>query len=212
MNDVPPKDRDIAMVFQSYALYPHMTVRENLAFALKLRGMAEARDRQARQPRRDDARNRRRSRSHAASSSRVASASASHSGARSCGSRRFFCSTSRCRISTRQLRVQMRREIARLHSELGATMIYVTHDQVEAMTLGDRIVVMNKGQSSRSIRRCACTIIRRITFVAGFIGSPAMNFIDGTVVSEAPLEFVASEEAFRMTIPPSLADEGAGDR
>src|SRR5204863_6639705 len=144
VNDVPPKNRDIAMVFQSYALYPHMTVRENLAFALKLRGTPkneiENRVQQAagilgisefldRTPRQLSGGQRQ----------RVAL------GRAIVRQPQVFLFDEPLSNLDAQLRVQMRREIAHLHQELSATMVYVTHDQVEAMTLGDRIVVMNKG-------------------------------------------------------------------
>ncbi|MEO7683222.1 MAG: ATP-binding cassette domain-containing protein, partial [Gemmatimonadaceae bacterium] len=144
VNDVPPKNRDIAMVFQSYALYPHMTVRENLAFALKLRGSPKAeiekrvqdaasilsiQDFLDRTPRQLSGGQRQ----------RVAL------GRAIVRQPQVFLFDEPLSNLDAQLRVQMRREIARLHQELDATMIYVTHDQVEAMTLGDRIVVMNKG-------------------------------------------------------------------
>ncbi len=104
-----------------------------------------------------------------------------------------------------QLRVQMRREIARLHQELDATMIYVTHDQVEAMTLGDRIVVMNKGHVQQIDTPMELYDHPRNRFVAGFIGSPAMNLVDGRITPGDSPEFVAAEDAFTLTVPPPLA-------
>jgi multiple sugar transport system ATP-binding protein len=105
-----------------------------------------------------------------------------------------------------QLRVQMRREIARLHHELSATMIYVTHDQVEAMTLGDRIVVMNQGHVQQIDTPMHLYDHPANRFVAGFIGSPAMNFVPGSFTAPEPLEFVAQDDAFRLKVPASLAD------
>ncbi|HLA14030.1 MAG TPA: ATP-binding cassette domain-containing protein, partial [Gemmatimonadaceae bacterium] len=144
VNNVPPKARDIAMVFQNYALYPHMTVRENLGFALKLRNMSESEI-----------------------NSRVRSAAATlglqdyldRKPRQLSGGQRQRVALGRAIVRQpqvflfdeplsnldAQMRVSMRREIARLHQELKVTMIYVTHDQVEAMTLGDRIVVMSRG-------------------------------------------------------------------
>ena len=142
---VPPQDRDLAMVFQSYALYPHKSVRENLAFGLRMRGGrpgahrgAGARDGACRSASRRCSTASRRS-------CRAASASASPSAAPSRASHRRFCWTSRCRISIRILRVNTRTELALLHRRLATTMVYVTHDQEEAMTLGTRVAVMRDG-------------------------------------------------------------------
>ena len=145
VNDLPPRARNISMVFQSYALYPHMSVRENMAFSLKI----------AKRPQDeiDRARQRRRARSCISTncstagprSSPAASASASRWGARSCASPRCSCSTSRSPISTPSCAPQMRAEIKRLHARVPSTVVYVTHDQVEAMTLADRIVIMRDG-------------------------------------------------------------------
>ncbi len=204
VNDVPPKDRDIAMVFQSYALYPHMTVRDNLAFALKLRstpkseidervnlvaktlGIESFMDRTPRQL-------------SGGQRQRVAL------GRAIVREPKVFLFDEPLSNLDAQLRVQMRREIARLHQELKATMIYVTHDQVEAMTLGDRIVVMNKGHVQQIDTPMALYDHPANRFVAGFIGSPGMNFITGTIADSNPLEFVAAEGAFTMKIPPDLA-------
>src|SRR5512141_781762 len=204
VNDVPPKNRDIAMVFQSYALYPHMSVRNNLAFALKLRGTPKAeieeRVKQAatildisefldRTPRQLSGGQRQ----------RVAL------GRAIVRQPQVFLFDEPLSNLDAQLRVQMRREIARLHQELDATMIYVTHDQVEAMTLGDRIVVMNKGHVQQIDTPMNLYDHPRNRFVAGFIGSPAMNFISGTISNSDPLEFIATEGAFTLKIPPDLA-------
>jgi multiple sugar transport system ATP-binding protein len=104
----------------------------------------------------------------------------------------------------------MRREIARLHQELTATMIYVTHDQVEAMTLGDRIVVMNKGYVQQIDTPMNLYDHPRNRFVAGFIGSPAMNFIDGRITHGETLQFTADGNAFTFAVPPSLAERVGG--
>jgi len=204
VNDVPPKDRDIAMVFQSYALYPHMSVRENLAFALKLRkvsrpeidkrvaqaaeilGITEFLDRTPRQL-------------SGGQRQRVAL------GRAIVRQPRVFLFDEPLSNLDAQLRVQMRREIARLHQELKATMIYVTHDQVEAMTLGDRIVVMNKGHVQQIDSPMNLYDHPQNRFVAGFIGSPAMNFIDGAIVTDGPMKFVADMNAFSLDIPDSAA-------
>lgn len=209
VNDVPPKDRDIAMVFQSYALYPHMTVRNNLAFALKLRGNSKAeiakRVEQAatilgitdfldRTPRQLSGGQRQ----------RVAL------GRAIVRQPQVFLFDEPLSNLDAQLRVQMRREIARLHQELAATMIYVTHDQVEAMTLGDRIVVMNKGHVQQIDTPMNLYDHPRNRFVAGFIGSPAMNFVDGTITAGDPLQFVAEGNAFSFPVPAALAERVQG--
>jgi len=205
VNDVPPKNRDIAMVFQSYALYPHMTVRENLAFALKLRGNSkteiEKRVQEAaailgiqdfldRTPRQLSGGQRQ----------RVAL------GRAIVRQPQVFLFDEPLSNLDAQLRVQMRREIARLHQELDATMIYVTHDQVEAMTLGDRIVVMNKGHVQQIDTPMNLYDHPRNRFVAGFIGSPAMNFVDGRIAVGDSLQFVAAGDAFTFAIPSLLAE------
>ena len=209
VNDVPPKNRDIAMVFQSYALYPHMTVRDNLAFALKLRGTPksdiESRVQQAakilgisdfldRTPRQLSGGQRQ----------RVAL------GRAIVRQPQVFLFDEPLSNLDAQLRVQMRREIAHLHQELNATMIYVTHDQVEAMTLGDRIVVMNKGYVQQIDTPMNLYDHPRNKFVAGFIGSPAMNFVDGRIVSGNSLQFVAEGDSFTFDVPASLAERVQG--
>ncbi|MEO5590452.1 MAG: sn-glycerol-3-phosphate ABC transporter ATP-binding protein UgpC, partial [Gemmatimonadaceae bacterium] len=174
VNDVPPKDRDIAMVFQSYALYPHMTVRENLAFALKLRktpaAEIDARVNQAattlgidvhldRTPRQLSGGQRQ----------RVAL------GRAIVRQPKVFLFDEPLSNLDAALRVNTRLEIARLHRSLKATMIYVTHDQVEAMTLADKIVVLNAGQIEQIGSPMELYNKPANTFVAGFIGSPQMN-------------------------------------
>jgi multiple sugar transport system ATP-binding protein len=209
VNDVPPKNRDIAMVFQSYALYPHMTVRDNLAFALKLRGSPKAeiekRVQQAatilginnfldRTPRQLSGGQRQ----------RVAL------GRAIVRQPQVFLFDEPLSNLDAQLRVQMRREIARLHQELDATMIYVTHDQVEAMTLGDRIVVMNKGHVQQIDTPMNLYDHPQNRFVAGFIGSPAMNFVDGRFVAGDSLQFIADGNAFTFAVPRALAERIQG--
>jgi multiple sugar transport system ATP-binding protein len=205
MNDVPPKNRDIAMVFQSYALYPHMSVRENLAFALKLRGSS-----------RDEIE----SRVSKAAETLAITDYLDRTPKQLSGGQRQRVALGRAIVREpkvflfdeplsnldAQLRVQMRREIARLHKDLAATMIYVTHDQVEAMTLGDRIVVMNKGHVQQIDTPMNLYDRPRNRFVAGFIGSPGMNFIDGALVlGEKGMQFLAEPNAFTVELPPSLS-------
>jgi multiple sugar transport system ATP-binding protein len=180
VNDVPPKDRDIAMVFQNYALYPHMTVRDNLAFALKLRKLSATEiERRVAQAAAtlglDEVLDRKPRHLSGGQRQRVAV------GRAIVREPAVFLFDEPLSNLDAKLRVQTRREIAKLHRDLGATMIYVTHDQVEAMTLGDRIVVMNAGRVQQVDTPLALYDRPANRFVAGFIGSPAMNFVDGEV-------------------------------
>ena len=177
VNDVPPKDRDIAMVFQSYALYPHMSVRENLAFGLKLRKVPKAEiDRRV---------------NEAAETIQLQKLLDRKPKELSGGQRQrvalgraivrepaVFLMDEPLSNLDAKLRVQTRAEIARLHQRLKTTIVYVTHDQVEAMTMGSRIAVMNEGllQQVGTPQELYDTPINR--FVAGFIGSPSMNFVE----------------------------------
>jgi len=180
VNDVAPKDRDIAMVFQSYALYPHMSVAENLAFGLKLRGHDKA-----------------------TVAARVAEAAKTleldalleRKPAALSGGQRQRVALGRALVRHPQvflldeplsnldakLRMAMRVEIARLHRKLGATMVYVTHDQIEAMTLGQRIVVLDRGEIQQIDTPMALYENPANRFVATFLGSPAMNVLRGRV-------------------------------
>src|SRR5579859_3277039 len=180
VNDVSPKDRDIAMVFQNYALYPHMTVAENLAFGLRLRGKSKAEiDQRVTQAARQ-----------LEIEHRLASLPAALSG----GQRqrvalgralvrepKVFLLDEPLSNLDAKLRLSMRVEIARLHRQLGATMIYVTHDQVEAMTLGQRIVVLDGGRIQQIDTPMNLYDKPANLFVAGFLGSPAMNLLRGTL-------------------------------
>jgi multiple sugar transport system ATP-binding protein len=192
VNDVAPKDRDLAMVFQNYALYPHMSVYENLAFGLKLRKLKKP-DIDARV--RDAAGtlgiegilDRRPAQLSGGQRQRVAL------GRAIVRQPRAFLFDEPLSNLDAKLRVQTRKEISKLHQRLGATMIYVTHDQVEAMTLGDRIVVMNAGEAQQVDAPLALYDRPVNRFVAGFIGSPAMNFIAGTLVQDDGLRFRAGD-------------------
>ena len=177
VNDVEPKDRDIAMVFQNYALYPHMTVYDNMAFGLKLRKVPKDQiDKMVKE----------------AAKILVLTALLDRKPKALSGGQRQRVAMGRAIVRNpkvflmdeplsnldAKLRVQMRIEIAKLHQRLGTTIIYVTHDQTEAMTLGTRIVVMNGGivqhvDSPQVLYDAPCNL-----FVAGFIGSPQMNFVD----------------------------------
>ncbi len=180
VNDVPPKDRDIAMVFQNYALYPHMTVYKNMAFGLKLRRYPkEEIDQRVRE---------------AAEILGITALLDRKPKALSGGQRqrvavgraivrkpKAFLFDEPLSNLDAKMRVQMRTEISKLHTRLSSTMIYVTHDQVEAMTMGDRIVVMKDGFIQQVATPLELYNNPANTFVAGFIGSPPMNFFQGRV-------------------------------
>jgi len=180
VNDIAPKDRDVAMVFQSYALYPHMTVRENLAFGLKLRKLP-----------RDEIRRRV---DNAATLLGLTPYLDRKPRALSGGQRQrvalgraivrepaVFLFDEPLSNLDAALRSQTRTEIVNLHRRLQATMIYVTHDQVEAMTMADRIAVMNEGALVQVARPMDLYHQPASRFVASFIGSPSMNFFDGSI-------------------------------
>ena len=204
VNDVPPKDRDIAMVFQNYALYPHMTVYENMAFGLKLRkyprSEIEARVNEtagilgighllARKPKALSGGERQ----------RVAV------GRAIVRKPKVFLFDEPLSNLDAKLRVQMRTEISKLHNRLEATIVYVTHDQVEAMTMGDRIAVMKDGEVQQVAAPLELYEKPVNRFVAGFIGSPGMNFLEGRVVyHNGHAEF--DEGSLRLPIPDGMRD------
>ena len=203
VNDVPPKDRDIAMVFQNYALYPHMSVRDNMAFALKLRKMAKSEiDQRVRE----------------AADVLGLTTELDRLPKQLSGGQRQRVAVGRAIVRKpavflfdeplsnldAKLRVQMRREILALHRRLGATTIYVTHDQVEAMTMGDRIVVMSAGHVMQVDTPAALYERPGNRFVAGFIGSPAMLFLKGTLTTNGSPRFVAEGGAPAIELPKSL--------
>jgi multiple sugar transport system ATP-binding protein len=183
VNDVPPKDRDIAMVFQNYALYPHMSVYDNMAFGLKLRktpkeeirrrvldaaqtlGIAEYLDRKPK----------------ALSGGQRQRVAVGRAIVRQPS---VFLFDEPLSNLDAKMRVQMRAEITKLHRQLETTMVYVTHDQVEAMTMGERIVVMKDGVVQQVAPPLEIYNNPANLFVAGFLGSPPMNFLKGTLRSE----------------------------
>jgi multiple sugar transport system ATP-binding protein len=203
VNDVHPKDRDIAMVFQNYALYPHMNVRENMAFGLKLRkhtpeeikkrvdntseilGLGDFLERKPKEL-------------SGGQRQRVAL------GRAIVRQPKVFLMDEPLSNLDAKLRVQTRGEIKKLHTRLSTTIIYVTHDQVEAMTLGDRIAVMNDGL----IQQCdpAISVYDKPanTFVGGFIGSPAMNFISGEISKKSGDVFEFESSGFKIELPDGL--------
>jgi lactose/L-arabinose transport system ATP-binding protein len=178
MNDAEPFDRGVAMVFQSYALYPHMTVAENMGFALRLQGMPAAERRRvvadaARKLQLDHLLDRRPAQLSGGQRQRVAI------GRAIVRDPRVFLFDEPLSNLDAELRVQMRLEIARLHQSLGNTMVYVTHDQVEAMTLATRIVVLRAGRIEQVGTPTDLYDDPDNLFVAGFIGSPRMNLLPG---------------------------------
>jgi multiple sugar transport system ATP-binding protein len=180
VNDLPPKDRDIAMVFQNYALYPHMTAFENMSFGLRLRKFSKAEIKQRVE--------------HAARILDITELLDRRPKALSGGQRqrvamgraivrnpKVFLFDEPLSNLDAKLRVQMRTEIKRVHQKVKTTTVYVTHDQIEAMTLADRVVVMNSGRIEQIGTPQELYHQPRTRFVAGFIGSPAMNFIPCTL-------------------------------
>ena len=192
MNDVEPKDRDIAMVFQNYALYPHMTVYDNMAFGLKLRKVPKDEiDKAVKEAARildlTHLLDRKPKALSGGQRQRVAM------GRAIVRNPKVFLMDEPLSNLDAKLRVQMRTEIAKLHQRLGTTIIYVTHDQTEAMTLGSRIVVMKDGivqqiDSPQNLYDNPCNL-----FVAGFMGSPQMNFVDATARVEGGKAFLDVE-------------------
>jgi multiple sugar transport system ATP-binding protein len=183
INDVEPKNRDLAMVFQNYALYPHMTCYDNMAFGLKLRRMPKREiDRRVRETAQtlgltDQLKKKPRSLS-GGQRQRVAM------GRAIVREPQAFLMDEPLSNLDAKLRVQMRTEISRIQSDLGTTMIYVTHDQTEAMTMGDRVAVLNRGVLQQLASPQELYDDPANIFVAGFIGSPAMNMIGADVVRE----------------------------
>jgi multiple sugar transport system ATP-binding protein len=205
VNEVAPKDRDIAMVFQSYALYPHMSVYDNLAFGLKLRDTPRAEIEQRVRG--------------AADMLELSSMLERKPGQLSGGQRQrvalgralvrnpsvFLLDEPLSNLDAR-LRLGMRVELARLHRKLGTTMIYVTHDQIEAMTLGQRIVVLKDGEVQQIDTPMALYAKPANLFVAGFLGSPAMNLLRGRVIDEAGLALDTGAARLPLEATPELRD------
>lgn len=202
VNQVPPKDRDVAMVFQNYALYPHMTVFENMAFGLKLRKYpkSEVNQRVAEAAGIlgiENLLNRKPKELSGGEQQRVAV------GRAIVRKPKVFLLDEPLSNLDAKLRVQMRGELQKIHSRLQATFIYVTHDQLEAMTMGTRIVVMNKGRIEQVDDPLTVYEKPANMFVAGFVGTPAMNFIYGSFV-EARGGIYFDEDNFLVRMPDSL--------
>ena len=201
VNDLSPKERDIAMVFQNYALYPHMTVFDNMSFGLKLRKIPKAEIKSRVE--------------HAAEILGITDFLHRKPKAMSGGQRqrvaigraivrqpKVFLFDEPLSNLDAKLRVQMRMEIKRLHQKLDATMIYVTHDQVEAMTLGDKIVLLKSGEVQQVDAPMKLYEQPANAFVGGFIGRPGMNFCDGKITKGAQYYFVG--DGMKFSIPEVL--------
>ncbi|MFN2244779.1 MAG: ABC transporter ATP-binding protein, partial [Anaerolineae bacterium] len=203
VNDVPPKDRNIAMVFQSYALYPHMSVYDNMAFGLKLRKTPKAEiDRRVKEAGDilgiENLLDRKPKQLSGGQRQRVAL------GRAIVREPAVFLMDEPLSNLDAKLRVQTRSEISKLHQRLETTFIYVTHDQVEAMTMGSRICVLKDGLMMQLDTPQNLYDSPDSVFVAGFIGSPAMNFFDVTLVEQDGDLYVDSG-SFRLKLPPDKA-------
>jgi multiple sugar transport system ATP-binding protein len=202
VNDVPPKDRDIAMVFQNYALYPHMTVFENMSFGLRLKRFPKQEIKE---------------RVEAAAHILDITALLDRRPKALSGGQRQRVAMGRAIVRNpkvflfdeplsnldAKLRVQMRTEIKKVHQKVTTTTIYVTHDQVEAMTLADRVVVMNAGRIEQIGPPNEVYHSPKTRFVAGFIGSPAMNFMPGRVVNGGKNLSIRLSDTLTLPLPES---------
>ena len=203
MNDVEPKDRDIAMVFQNYALYPHMTVYDNMAFGLKLRKVPKDQiDKAVREAARildlEKLLDRKPKALSGGQRQRVAM------GRAIVRNPKVFLMDEPLSNLDAKLRVQMRIEISKIHQRLGATIIYVTHDQTEAMTLGTRIVVMKDGVVQQVDTPQHLYEQPGNLFVAGFMGSPQMNFLDAQIAEKGG-DLIAKVGEYDIVIPAAKA-------
>jgi len=199
VNDLPPKDRDIAMVFQNYALYPHMNVYDNMAFGLRLRKTPKKEiDERVKDAAEilgiDDLLDRKPKQLSGGQRQRVAL------GRAIVRQPKVFLMDEPLSNLDAKLRVHMRAEISKLHKRLKTTIVYVTHDQVEAMTMGDRILIYNEGIVQQVDTPQEVYDHPRNMFVAGFIGSPSMNFIDAMVKEESGEMYLVGSD-FKVKLP-----------
>ncbi len=204
VNDVPPKDRDIAMVFQNYALYPHMNVYENMSFGLKLkrtpRNVIDERVRQAAQILDiTELLDRKPKQLSGGQRQRVAM------GRAIVRDPKVFLFDEPLSNLDAKLRVQMRTEIKKVHQKVRTTTVYVTHDQIEAMTLADRVVVMNGGNIEQVGPPNELYHAPKTKFVAGFIGSPAMNMVPCQIEGSGDALKIKLNGAISLAVPPSRA-------
>ena len=212
VNNKPPKDREVGMVFQSYALYPHMNVAENMAFGLKLAHTPKS-----------DIDQRVRSAAHTLQLDELLERKPKDLS----GGQRQRVAIGRTMVREPKvflfdeplsnldagLRVQMRIEISKLHKRLAATMIYVTHDQVEAMTMADRIVALDKGRIAQVGKPLELYHYPANKFVAGFIGSPKMNFVQGSVrEASSQNALVSLPGGLQMRVPVNASNVSVGDK
>ena len=205
VNDLPPRDRDIAMVFQNYALYPYMTVFENIAFGLRARRTPRAEiepkvQRAARMLAIDHLLERFPRQLSGGQLQRVAIGRAVVRNAR------LYLFDEPLSNLDAQLRDEMRGEIKRLHQELGKTMIYVTHDQIEAMTMADRIVLLRDGRIEQQGAPLELYERPATRYVAGFLGSPAMNFVPATLTAAGNALVVRTRDGTELALPPTRAE------
>jgi multiple sugar transport system ATP-binding protein len=209
VNDVPPKDRDIAMVFQNYALYPHMTVEQNMSFGLRLKRYPKKEirrrvDEAARILDIKELLNRKPKQLSGGQRQRVAM------GRAIVRNPKVFLFDEPLSNLDAKLRVQMRTEIKKVHQQVRTTTIYVTHDQVEAMTLADRVVVMNNGNIEQVGTPQQLYHSPRTRFVAGFIGSPAMNFIPCRMENSGSDLAIRVTDSLAFPIPSERAERYRG--
>jgi multiple sugar transport system ATP-binding protein len=202
VNDVPPKDRDIAMVFQNYALYPHMTVYENMSFGLRLRKFtkAEIKERVQNAARILDITellDRRPKQLSGGQRQRVAM------GRAIVRNPKVFLFDEPLSNLDAKLRVQMRTEIKKVHQKVTTTTVYVTHDQIEAMTLADQVVIMNLGRIEQIGSPHEVYHNPKTRFVAGFIGSPAMNFLECRLVENSGDLAAVLTDKLSFPVPPA---------
>jgi multiple sugar transport system ATP-binding protein len=207
VNELEPKERDIAMVFQTYALYPHMTVFQNLAFPLENANVPKAQIKEkveatAKLLRIEKLLDRRPKQLSGGQRQRVAL------GRAMVREPQVFLMDEPLSNLDAKLRVYMRAELKKLQKELGITTVYVTHDQVEAMTMGDRVAVLNLGALQQFGRASEIYFHPINVFVAGFIGTPPTNFFDCTLIKEEP--FVFDARAFRYPVPEPMREEAEG--
>src|SRR6476620_7772878 len=207
MNELSPRQRDIAMVFQNYALYPHMTVYDNMAFGLKLQNFSKADIRKrvmetAQLLEIEDELYKKPKTLSGGQRQRVAI------GRAIIRRPKVFLFDEPLSNLDAKLRSQMRIELQRLHREINATMIYVTHDQTEAMTLGHRIAVLNKGKLMQLDTPMNLYNHPANKFVAGFIGSPAMNFLKGRIKKESGIYyFIDESETFKIDLGNNVSED-----
>src|SRR6201986_2926609 len=202
VNDVPPKDRDIAIVFQNYALYPHMTVFENMSFGLRLKKFPKAEIKERVQAAArildiTDLLDRRPKQLSGGQRQRVAM------GRAIVRNPKVFLFDEPLSNLDAKLRVQMRTEIKKIHQTVTTTTVYVTHDQVEAMTLADRVVIMNGGRIDQIGTPHEGYHSPQTQFVAGFIGSPTMNFLPCRIVENGAGLTVRLSDWLALPVPPS---------